>query len=294
MTKRFGIAGLQLKRDSDSPQLSLEKFRSMARNTLKEFPWIDLVFTGEYYLQEHEAGESWRPNAKTIPNELTDQVSDIAKELDTWIIPGTLIEKADSGIYNTILVFNPDGEIVCSYRKAFPWRPSEDYDYGDKLVVFEVEDFGRIGLSICYDIWFPEVVRNLAWMGAEVVLHPTANPMPDRDTEIMLARAQAVFNQCYVLSLNTVEEIGGGYSAFVDPEGKILRESGPEETVLTTVVDFDYVSWLREHGTFGNTPVWKSLRDSRIRENLPVYRNFEDGAILENLGSLDKKENLNE
>ncbi|MBS3795934.1 MAG: carbon-nitrogen hydrolase family protein [Candidatus Thorarchaeota archaeon] len=294
MSKKFGIAGLQLKRHSTDSKRNLEKFQEVSRGTTEEFPWLDLIFAGEYYLQEHQAGESWREYATVFPNALTDEIGELARELEVWIVPGTLIEKGNEGVYNTVFVFNPDGEIFTRYRKAFPWRPSEDYDYGDSLVVFEIEDFGKIGLSICYDIWFPEVFRTLAWMGAEVVLHPTANPMPDRDTEITLAQAQAVFNQCYVLSLNTVEEIGGGYSAFVDPEGKKLRESGPEESVLTTVVDFDYVSWVREYGTFGNTPVWKSLRDSEFKGAFPVYEDFGDGEVFKNLGELKSRSSLND
>ncbi|MFO7836492.1 MAG: carbon-nitrogen hydrolase family protein [Candidatus Thorarchaeota archaeon] len=292
MSKRFGIAGLQLKRESSDPQGNMEKFKSVSRSTIQEFPWIDLLFTGEYYLQEHKGGESWKDYAENFPNAMTDEIAELARELGTWIIPGTLIEQTNKGIYNTAFVFNPMGEIVTSYRKAFPWRPSEDYDYGDQLVVFDVEGFGRIGLSICYDLWFPEVFRTLSWMGAEVILHPTANPMPDRDTEIMLARAQAVFNQCYVLSLNTTEEIGGGYSAFIDPEGRMLRESGNQETVLTSVIDFDHVSWVREYGTFGNTPVWKSLRESKLKGDFPIYKNFEEGEVFKGLGELERKETL--
>jgi hypothetical protein len=62
--------------------------------------------------------------------------------------------------------------------------------------------FGRVGLSICYESWFPELARHLAWRGAEVILNPTLTPTADRPQELVLARAQAIVNQVYVVGVH--------------------------------------------------------------------------------------------
>ena len=77
------------------------------------------------------------------------------------------------GVHNTALAISPEGEIVATYRKLFPWLPLETSVPGDTFTVFDIPGAGRFGLMICYDGWYPEVSRTLAWMGAEVILQPT-------------------------------------------------------------------------------------------------------------------------
>lgn len=72
-------------------------------------------------------------------------------------------------------------------------------------------------------MWFPEVARTLAWMGTEIILQPTMTPTSDRELELVLARTNAIFNQCYFVSLNSVGPYGGGRSLIVDPDGRILQ-----------------------------------------------------------------------
>ena len=69
-------------------------------------------------------------------------------------------------------------------------------------MTFDIPEVGRIGLSICYDGGFPETCRQLAWMGAEVVLQPSRTTTSDRNQEMVMARANAIFNQIYLVSLN--------------------------------------------------------------------------------------------
>jgi predicted amidohydrolase len=108
-------------------------------------------------------------------------------------------------------------ELAASYRKVFPWRPYERW--GGSFVVADMAGFGRVGLSICYDSWFPEVARHLAWMGAEVILNPTLTPTADRAQELVLARAQAITNQVYVVGVNAAAPTARGRSLLVDPKG---------------------------------------------------------------------------
>lgn len=110
---------------------------------------------------------------------------------------------------------------------------------------------GRFGLCICYDMWFPEVARTLAWMGTEIILQPTMTPTSDRELELVLARTNAIFNQCYFVSLNGVGPYGGGRSLIVDPDGRILQQAGDHETFLTEIIDLDHLVRTREYGTLG-------------------------------------------
>jgi predicted amidohydrolase len=84
-------------------------------------------------------------------------------------------------------------------------------------VVFDVPGAGRIGISICYDMWFPETTRTLAAMGAEVILHPTMTDTIDREVELAIARSAAATNQLYFFDINGVGDGGTGRSIVVDP-----------------------------------------------------------------------------
>ncbi len=90
----------------------------------------------------------------------------IAARHQVWLLPGSLPELGDDGrVYNTARVFDPDGRVVASYRKIFPWRPYETWACGSEFVVFDIPEVGRFGLSICYASWFPESTRQLGWLG---------------------------------------------------------------------------------------------------------------------------------
>ena len=284
MSRKLGVAALQLLRSENGTE-NLEKFERVARKTKKSFPWIDLMFTGELYLQEYSKPD-WKGAAEPIPNQLTERLGELAKKLRCWLVPGSFLEKDGSDVYNTALAFNPKGEIVAKYRKMFPWMPQENTAWGTDFVTFDIPDIGRIGIVICYDLWFPELFRTLAWMGAEVILQPSLTYTSDRPAEIILAQAQAIMHQCYVLNVNVVSLQGGGDSIWVDPEGHIMERTGTHEAIITNVIDFDRVSWIRQHGHIGMNPLWKSLRDSPVQGKFPPYHNLQEGEIFKKLGKL--------
>lgn len=292
MSRKLGVAALQLLRSENGTE-NLEKFERVARKTKKSFPWIDLMFTGELYLQEYSKPD-WKGAAEPIPNQLTERLGELAKKLRCWLVPGSFLEKDGSDVYNTALAFNPKGEIVAKYRKMFPWMPQENTAWGTDFVTFDIPDIGRIGIVICYDLWFPELFRTLAWMGAEVILQPSLTYTSDRPAEIILAQAQAIMHQCYVLNVNVVSLQGGGDSIWVDPEGHIMERTGTHEAIITNVIDFDRVSWIRQHGHIGMNPLWKSLRDSPVQGKFPPYHNLQEGEIFKKLGKLKLQKSFRE
>jgi predicted amidohydrolase len=134
-------------------------------------------------------------------------------------------------------------------------------------------------------MWFPEVARTLAWMGAEVILQPTLTPTSDRPLELVMARANALFNQCYFFSINGIGNWGGGRSSIIDPDGRILQEAGTNQTLVTELIDLDHTTRTREFGTLGLGQTLKQLRDSGHK--FPIYGNqgVEPGAF-DQLGEL--------
>lgn len=291
MSRKLGIAGLQLKKNYINEEKNLKNFSRIARLQKKSYPWIDLIFTGELFLQPY-GSEGYKSTALPIPNDTTDQLSELAKDLECWLLPGSFMENDDSKIFNTSIVFNPDGRIIAKYRKIYPWMPHEDIDWGQDFVVFDIPNIGRIGIIICYDLWFPEVIRTLTWMGAEVILQPSLTCTSDRPAELILPQAHAIMFQCYFLSVNSICSQGGGESIFVDPEGRVLQQAGTSEKVMTEIIDFDNVRWVRQHGFNALNPLWKSFRDSPIGGNFPPYANLPKGEIFKKLGKLTLQRNI--
>ena len=126
-------------------------------------------------------------------------------------------------------------------------------------------------MAICYDGNFPETFRQLAWMGAEVVLQPTLTTTSDRDAELVLARANAIANQLYVVNLNAAAPAALGRSVIVDPEGIVRLQAGGGEELLTDVLDLDAVTRVRELGTAGVSRMWEQILRAGPQIELPMY-----------------------
>ncbi|WP_158887075.1 carbon-nitrogen hydrolase family protein [Amycolatopsis anabasis] len=237
-----------------------------------------------------EQWERLRDAAEPIPGPRTRRLAELAGDLKVWLVPGTVCERGAGGeVFNTALAFSPEGELVASYRKIFPWRPYERYTPGDRFVVFELPEAGRVGFAICYDSWFPELTRHVAWLGAEVVINPVHTTSPDREQELVLARANAIINQVFVVSVNTAGPVGTGQSLIVDPEGRVRAETaGDEPAVLTDVLDLAEVSRVRAEGTAGVNRMWDQFTDADSPVELPLYQGRIDPARWHPQGGGDR------
>jgi len=118
-----------------------------------------------------------------------------------------------------------------------------------------------------------------------VILQPTLTPTSDRELELVMCRGNALFNQCYFISVNGVGTWGGGRSTMIDPDGRVLQEASANQTFLTEMIDLDHVTRTREYGTLGLAQTLKQLRDSG--HVFPLYK---DGKLargsFEKLGAL--------
>jgi predicted amidohydrolase len=245
------------------------EFTAHVTGVLRRFPGTALVVYPELHLFGDDAELSGLAEPLTGPR--VSALADLAGELGVWLVPGTVPELApDGGTYNTAVALSPDGRVAAAYRKCFPWRPYERFRPGTEFVVFDLPGVGRAGLSICYDAWFPEVTRQLAWQGAEFVITPTRTTTSDRAQELVLTRANAIVNQVYVLSVNAAAP-GVGQSLAVDPEGRVRVAAGRPAEVLTDVIDLADVTRVREYGTAGLNRMWSQFTDDDPDLELPVY-----------------------
>jgi formamidase len=297
MTRLFGIAGVQMSVVPWDAKSTVDVMSDIAVNIAKSFPWVNLVMFHELVVPglvqfvTPENKDWWKKNSESIPGPLTERLCALARKTGQWLVPGSMWELEGDKLYNTAIVISPDGEIAAKYRKMFPWLPYEaGTTPGDEFCVFDIPDVGRFGLCICYDMWFPEVSRQLAWMGAEVILQPTLTPTSDRELELAMARANALFNQCYFVSVNGIGTWGGGRSTIIDPDGRVLQEASTNQTFLTEMLDLDHTTRAREYGTLGLAQTIKQLRDAGHR--FPVYEedNLEKGSFAE-LGPLKFQRN---
>ncbi|HUY98677.1 MAG TPA: carbon-nitrogen hydrolase family protein [Verrucomicrobiae bacterium] len=254
-----------------------ERVAAQVREVLGRFPATQFVVLPEYHAHLLAGAgvaypEHMEAVAESIPGPGSTAMAALARELGIWLIPGSQYERgADGHLYNTAVVASPAGEIVATYRKCFPWRPFETTSPGTTFTVFDVPAVGRVGLSIGYDSWFPEVARHLAWLGAEIIIQPTCTTTSDREQELVLARATAIVNQLYVVSVNTAMPPGTGHSIIVDPEGHVRQEAGEGPLVMTDVLDLAATAQVRERGTCGVDRVWSHFRVGDPDLPLPLY-----------------------
>ena len=275
--RSLSIAALQSAPVPRDPDATLERLAEQVRAVSAPVPHVQLVLLPELHLSapppmlsEHSgyAGQA----AVDIPGPLTDALAAIARDAGVWLVPGSVYERAEDGrIHNTALAFSPAGELAARYRKVFPWQPHESCAPGEEFVTFDVPGVGRIGLAVCYDGSFPETFRQLAWMGAELVLQVNLTTTSDREQELVMARANAIFNQLYVVSLNASSPAGVGRSVIVDPEGLVRVASGSDDELLTDVLDLDAVERVRRFGTAGVSRMWDQICRQGPEVELPMY-----------------------
>jgi predicted amidohydrolase len=207
-----------------------------------------------------------------------ERLASVARERGMWVLGGSVLERDGDKVFNTSPLFDRNGERVARYRKIHlfdvelpgqpPFRESATYASGSELVTHETE-FGRLGLSICYDLRFPEMYRGLMALGAEVLLVPAQFQWATgKDHWHVLLRARAIEDQCFVVAPGQWGAYGSseqnrrsyGHSLVVGPWGNVLAEA-PEEGTGVTFADLDFTE----------------LR--RVRERLPALRHRRLGLV---------------
>ncbi|PYI69581.1 carbon-nitrogen hydrolase family protein [Arthrobacter livingstonensis] len=263
----------------------LGAFETEVRTALAHQPDAKLVVFPELHLfgdgaPDQQRAEALQDSAEPLTGPRIKGLREIAADLGIWLVPGSICERGEGGqLFNTQVVISPKGGIAAHYRKIFPWRPFEPYDPGHEFVTVDLDGFGRAGLNICYDAWFPEVTRQLAWMGAELIINVVKTTTADREQELVLARANAIINQVFMVSVNCAGPTGRGRSVIVDPEGHVITEAASADpTVLTAQLDLSAVEHVRNNGTAGLNRMWSQFRPGEPAIELPVYQGRIDPA----------------
>lgn len=276
----FSIAGVQMHVTANQENVTAMLHRIDL--VMVRFPWVQMIVFSEL--------AAYGPLLTNHPDSVEDAhkaLCEAAARHNVWILPGSMFERHEAGVYNVAVVINPAGEIVTSYAKMFPFRPYEaDVRGGTEFCVFDVPEIGRFGVSICYDIWFPETTRTLVSMGAEVLLHPVLTGTIDREIELTIARSTAAMFQTYIFDINGLGPGGTGRSCVVDPSGTILYQAAGQEEVIPVEVDFDLVRRQRAVGLRGLGQTLKSFRDREV-----FFGTYDptchDPRYLNSLGTLD-------
>jgi predicted amidohydrolase len=256
--RRYTAAAIQMRTGSDRAA-NLARAEALVRDAAAR--GARLVVLPEVFAWRGPAVEE-AAVAEPVPGPTTARLGGLARDLGLWLVAGSLHERAEgeARVFNTSCLFDPRGEIVARYRKIHLF----DVDLPGRVAVQESAtrapgaavvtaptDAGTLGLSICYDLRFPELYRGLARAGAEVLLVPSAFTFPTGAAHWeVLVRARAVENQCYVVAADQAGTSPQGFadwgdSMIVDPWGRVLARAGDGEGVVTAEVDLDYLARVR-------------------------------------------------
>jgi predicted amidohydrolase len=211
---------------------------------------------------------SWRgkradepSQVERIPGLTSQRLSELAARHRIYLLAGSFLEKLDEPrSYNTSLLFSPAGEILCRYRKIHLFdidipgqvsvKESDTKKPGEEVVTCQTE-LGTFGLSVCYDLRFPELYRILSSQGAEIVFIPSAFTFPTGAAHWEpLLRARAIENQVYIIAPNQIGKNTHGFadygnSMIVDPWGKVLARAPDKECFVTAEIDLEYLHKVR-------------------------------------------------
>ena len=168
---------------------------------MEDFPRTELVMYPEYHYRRTTGGPEERRRqyeamAEPLDGERVSGLRELASEAGVWLVPGTVIERGPGGeLFNTLVAISPDGECRAAYRKIFPWRPFEPFDPGSEFVTFDLEGLRpRRAVHLLRPVVPGDHPQpRLARGRADSLPHGDLDP--DREQELVLARASAIQNR---------------------------------------------------------------------------------------------------
>ena len=236
---------------------------------------VDFLALPEMFNCPYEA-EKFDDYAEKIPGPTTEFLSRLASQHNFYVIGGSMPERANGDIYNTSPVISPDGEIIAKHRKIHLFRVNypgkiqfDESRYlkgGNEQTVSDTE-FGTIGVAICYDLRFPELIRGMAKAGSKVIFLPAAfNTTTGPAHWKPVLRTRAIDNQIFVIAGSPARNRKSSYRAYghsliVDPWGEVIAEAGSGEEKLLVELDLTKVDEVRKR-----LPLLESLRPDVYRQ----------------------------
>lgn len=212
-------------------------------------------------------------------------LSSVAKETKTYLIGGSIPEFVPESkkYYNTSLVFSPSGQLIATHRKThlfdidipgkITFKESEVLSPGNKVTIFDIPEYGKIGLAICYDIRFPELAMIAARKGAFMLVYPGAfNTTTGPMHWSLLSRARAIDNEMYIAMCSPARDMNATYHAYghsmvVNPNADVLVEAEESETTIYADLDPAKIEEIRK-----NVPIYTQRR-------FDVYPDVSQGKV---------------
>jgi deaminated glutathione amidase len=251
------VAAVQLNSSDEKPR-NIEAAERLVREAAAD--GAELVALPEKW-NLLAAGEALLAGAEPLDGPSLVAARGWARELGVHLLAGSISEATGERVFNTSVLIGPDGSDLAVYRKihmfdvdvgGVAYRESEHERAGGEIVSAEVEGLGGVGLSVCYDLRFPELYRILAVRGARLLAVPSAfTEATGRDHWEPLLRARAIESQAFVLAPDQVGEApphfsSHGHSSIVDPWGRVLAVAGAGETFVAADLDLAEQERVRE------------------------------------------------
>jgi predicted amidohydrolase len=264
MKQKVSIIGIQTVPLKTAPEKNLTNAIGLIDEALSGYDHADMVVLPEYfYDMDLEDKAHYGP----YPEEIIEAMRARAITYNTYIIAGSVLHRREDGkLYNTALLFDRKGEILGCYDKIHLFdvldglgddRESNYCERGSEIFTCQT-DFGKIGISICYDIRFPEIARIMALEGVTYHFVPAAFYSPRIDHWQTLLQATALQNSMYVLGVNLFgawdeNNVFCGRSLLADPWGIVKAQASDKADYIQAYVDPDYPKQIREQiGTLHN------------------------------------------
>lgn len=249
-TTTLRLALLQMYIDAGHPDRNFAKLREMMERAMQDERKPDVLMFPEMWNTGY-ALEEIDGLADPFGGQTTELLSAFSKTHGVCIVGGSIAEKREDGVYNTILAFDREGNRIADYSKIHLFRLMSEEKHlkaGGHAGRLELEG-ANAGMMICYDIRFPELARKLALDGAKLLFVPAEWPNPRLHHWRTLLTARAIENQMYVIACNRMGQSGEtsffGHSMIIDPWGEIVAEAGGEECILYGDVDLGLVDDVR-------------------------------------------------
>ena len=235
---------------------NLEKMEELIQEAQRKTKGkINLIAFPELFITGYNLRDNYNEVAEKIPSEGKGQsgMCKLAKEYDIHITTG-IVEKAGKSLFNSAILVGPNGYIG-HYRKQYlpnfgPFEEKLFFGEGNQTPVFDTP-FGKIGIQICYDIFFPNTSMGLAHNGADLILNLSASPTTSRPLFHRVLPARAIETTCFYCYVNNVGTQGSltfaGESAIIDPRGKTIAEIPAfDEGVVVCKVPLDEIASYRD------------------------------------------------
>lgn len=255
---KANILSVQIRPNIGHKQKNLEKVKEIIDQNASLNP--DLILVPEFFNTGVSVPEFKKLAETEDNNETVDFLSKIAKKYNSYLLAGSIIESKDGKLFNTSRLLDRNGEQIAVYRKihlfdSFGGNEDSYCTRGDEIVVADT-DFGKVGMSVCFDIKFPNHHIELVKRGAEIIVEPAAWCAPNNILEqatqewILMNRARALDNMVYFVSSNLCGKVDSfltacGHSIIAAPNGNILSDAGAEEGAAAFQIDLELLRMLR-------------------------------------------------